>query len=147
MSTEATAGAIYKRLLTYLGPQKWYFLLSIIGFAMFAASAPALAHLMGVVEETLNEPTQENIFLLVSALFAVYLFRGIGTFLGKYFTALVGREIVHALRTQLFNRMLRLPSQYYDNESSGRVISRVIFDVEQVNGASTKALTTEKFTR
>ena len=99
MSTEATAGAIYKRLLTYLGPQKWYFLLSIIGFAMFAASAPALAHLMGVVEETLNEPTQENIFLLVSALFAVYLFRGIGTFLGKYFTALVGREIVHALRT------------------------------------------------
>ncbi|KZY95733.1 lipid ABC transporter permease/ATP-binding protein [Oleibacter sp. HI0075] len=142
MSTEATAGAIYKRLLTYLGPQKWYFLLSIIGFAMFAASAPALAHLMGVVEETLNQPTQENILLLVSALFAVYLFRGVGTFLGKYFTALVGREIVHALRTQLFNRMLRLPSQYYDNESSGRVISRVIFDVEQVNGASTKALTT-----
>ncbi len=142
MATQATAGAIYKRLLTYLGPQKWYFLLSVIGFAMFAASAPALAHLMGVVEETLNEPTQENIFLLVSALFAVYLFRGVGTFLGKYFTALVGREIVHALRTQLFNRMLRLPSQYYDNESSGRVISRVIFDVEQVNGASTKALTT-----
>ena len=142
MPTEATAGAIYKRLLTYLGPQKWYFLLSIIGFAMFAASAPALAHLMGVVEQTLNEPTQENILWLVAALFGIYLFRGVGTFLGKYFTALVGREIVHALRTQLFNRMLRLPSQYYDNESSGRVISRVIFDVEQVNGASTKALTT-----
>ena len=142
MSTEATAGANYKRLLTYLGPQKWYFLLSIIGFAMFAASAPALAHLMGVVEQTLNEPTQENILWLVAALFGIYLFRGVGTFLGKYFTALVGREIVHALRTQLFNRMLRLPSQYYDNESSGRVISRVIFDVEQVNGASTKALTT-----
>ena len=142
MPTEATVGANYKRLLTYLGPQKWYFLLSIIGFAMFAASAPALAHLMGVVEQTLNEPTQENILWLVAALFGIYLFRGVGTFLGKYFTALVGREIVHALRTQLFNRMLRLPSQYYDNESSGRVISRVIFDVEQVNGASTKALTT-----
>jgi subfamily B ATP-binding cassette protein MsbA len=142
MPTEATAGAIYKRLLTYLGPQKWYFLLSIIGFAMFAASAPALAHLMGVVEQTLNEPSQDNILWLVAALFSIYLFRGVGTFLGKYFTALVGREIVHALRTQLFNRMLRLPSQYYDNESSGRVISRVIFDVEQVNGASTKALTT-----
>ena len=142
MSSEMSAGAVYKRLLTYLGPQKWYFLLSVIGFAMFAASAPALAHLMGVVEETLKDPTQKNIFFLVSALFGVYLFRGAGTFLGKYFTALVGREIVHALRTQLFNRMLRLPSFYYDNESSGRVISRVIFDVEQVNGASTKALTT-----
>lgn len=142
MATDVSAGVIYRRLLTYLGPQKWYFLLSVIGFAMFAASAPALAHLMGVVEQTLTEPSQENIHFLVAALFGVYLFRGVGTFLGKYFTALVGREIVHALRTQLFNRMLRLPSQYYDNESSGRVISRVIFDVEQVNGASTKALTT-----
>jgi len=75
-------------------------------------------------------------------LMGVYLYRGIGTFLGKYFTAIVGREVVHALRTELFGRMLRLPSRYYDGESTGRLISRVIFDVEQVNGASTRALTT-----
>jgi subfamily B ATP-binding cassette protein MsbA len=109
---------------------------------MFASSAPALAHLMGVVEKTLQAPTQENIIFLVAVLFGVYLYRGVGTFLGKYFTAIVGREVVHALRTELFGRMLRLPSRYYDGESTGRLISRVIFDVEQVNGASTRALTT-----
>jgi subfamily B ATP-binding cassette protein MsbA len=115
---------------------------SILGFLMFASSAPALAHLMGVVEKTLQAPTQENIIFLVAVLFGVYLYRGVGTFLGKYFTAIVGREVVHALRTELFGRMLRLPSRYYDGESTGRLISRVIFDVEQVNGASTRALTT-----
>jgi subfamily B ATP-binding cassette protein MsbA len=109
---------------------------------MFASSAPALAHLMGVVQQTLVAPTQSNIIFLVAALMGVYLYRGIGTFLGKYFTAIVGREVVHALRTELFGRMLRLPSRYYDGESTGRLISRVIFDVEQVNGASTRALTT-----
>ena len=142
MSAKPKAGALYRRLLTYVWPHKFIFLISIIGFAMFASSAPLLAHLMGVVENTLRDTTQENIIFLVTALIGVYLYRGIGTFLGKYFTAMVGREVVHALRTDLFGRMLRLPSRYYDSESTGRLISRVIFDVEQVNGASTKAVTT-----
>ncbi|AHK15765.1 lipid A export permease/ATP-binding protein MsbA [Thalassolituus oleivorans] len=142
MSQEHTAGRLYRRLLTYVWPHRFVFAVSILGFLMFASSAPALAHLMGVVEKTLQAPTQENIIFLVAVLFGVYLYRGVGTFLGKYFTAIVGREVVHALRTELFGRMLRLPSRYYDGESTGRLISRVIFDVEQVNGASTRALTT-----
>ncbi|MFT6859438.1 MAG: subfamily B ATP-binding cassette protein MsbA, partial [Thalassolituus oleivorans] len=137
-----TAGRLYRRLLTYVWPHRFVFAVSILGFLMFASSAPALAHLMGVVQQTLVAPTQSNIIFLVAALMGVYLYRGIGTFLGKYFTAIVGREVVHALRTELFGRMLRLPSRYYDGESTGRLISRVIFDVEQVNGASTRALTT-----
>lgn len=101
-----------------------------------------LAHLMGMVETTLREPSDEQIYLVVGTLLGVYFFRGLGTFLGKYFSAKVGSGVVFALRTGLYGRMLRLPSQYFDEENSGRLISRVIFDVEQVNGASTKALTT-----
>ena len=135
-------GQVYSRLLKYIWPYKLSFVLSILGFAMFAASAPMLAHLMGVVENTLRDPSDDNIRLLILALLSVYLFRGVGTFLGKYFTAKVGSGVVYSLRTLLFKRMLRLPGYYYDEESSGRLISRVIFDVEQVNGASTRALTT-----
>lgn len=142
MSKKPTAGGLYKRLFTYVWPHKGYFFLSVVGFAIFASSAPALAQLMGVVEKTLRDPSQNNIWFLVLALVAVYFYRGIGTFLGTYFTAKVGREVVHAMRTELFGRMLRLPSRYFDGESTGRLISRVIFDVDQVNGASTKAVTT-----
>ena len=142
MSQQTSAGKLYGRLLTFVWPHRLAFALSILGFIMFAASAPMLAHLMGWVERTLQNPSQENIVLIVGTLLAVYLFRGVGTFLGKYFTSVVGTGVVQALRLQLFERMLRLPSFYYDSESSGRLISRVIFDVEQVNGASTRALTT-----
>ena len=142
MSAKPTAGVLYRRLLTYVWPHKLAFSISILGFAIFASAAPALAHLMGVVENTLRDPSQEKIWFLVLAMVGIYFYRGIGTFLGKYFTAIVGREVVHSLRTELFGRMLRLPSKYYDGESTGRLISRVIFDVEQVNGASTKAVTT-----
>lgn len=140
--TSVTSGHLYKRLLSYVRPHKWAFMVSVVGFIIFAASQPLLAHLMGVVEETLRAPEEDKILLLVFAMVGTFLFRGVGTFLGKYFIAIVGRGVVHHLRVDLFSRMSRLPTSYYDGESSGRLISRVIFDVDQVTGASTRALTT-----
>lgn len=133
---------IYARLLSYVWPHRGPFLISIFGFGLFASAQPALAHLMGLVEETLREPSESAIRLLIMLLMGTFLYRGIGTFLGKYFLAKVARSVVHNLRTELFNKMTRLPSSYYDGESTGRLISRVIFDVDQVTGASTKAITT-----
>lgn len=140
--TKPTAGQLYRRLLSYVWPHKSVFALSLVGFIIFAASQPLLAHLMGVVEETLETPTEDKILLLVGALIATFMFRGVGTFLGKYFIAVVGRNVIHAIRLDLFARMVRLPTHYYESESSGRLISRVIFDVNQVTGAATRALTT-----
>ena len=147
MKTESTAETrsayrVYTRLLSYVWPHRAAFSVSVIGFALFASSQPAMAHLMGLVEKTLREPTQAAILWLIFLLMGTFFYRGIGTFLGKYFLARVARSVVHALRTELFNKMTRLPSSYYDGESSGRLISRVIFDVDQVTGASTRALTT-----
>lgn len=137
-----STGQLYKRLLTYVWPHKWAFALAILGFAIYAASNPLLAHMMGELEKTLANPTEQQIYFLVGSLFFVFLFRGIGTFLGKFFIAVVGRNVVHGLRTELFNKMTVLPSLYYDTQSSGRMISRVTFDVEQVTEASTRSLTT-----
>lgn len=140
--TKSSTRYLYKRLLSYVLPSKLAFFLAIIGFLIYAASSPLLAHMMGLLERTLNDPTQQKVFFLILSLFAIFVLRGLGTFLGKFFIAVVGRNVVHALRTQLFNKMTVLPSEYYDNESSGRMISRITYDVEQVTEASTRSLTT-----
>lgn len=139
---EMSSSVIYRRLVSYVWPLKWSFAIAVLGLVIFASAQPMLAHLMGVVEETLREPTHTQIMLLVGALMGTFLYRGLGTFLGKYFIAIVGRGVVHAIRTELFDKMTLLPSRYYDGESSGRMISRVIFDVDQVTGAATRAITT-----
>ncbi|WP_221798677.1 lipid A export permease/ATP-binding protein MsbA [Oceanobacter mangrovi] len=139
---KVSTSVLYRRLLKYVWPHKWAFAFSVAGLALFASAQPALAHLMGTVEKTLTEPSQEKILTLIALLMGTFFYRGVGTFLGKYFIAVVGRNVVHSLRVDLFNKMSRLPSEYYDNESSGRLISRVTFDVDQVTGASTRALTT-----
>ncbi len=132
---------LYQRLLGYVYPYTGYFILSIIGMLMYAAASPALAHMMGVVEDTLNNISQSKILLVVSALFFIFLFRGTGTFLSKFFIALVGRSVVNDLRVAIFKHMQTLPSAYYESQSSGRMISRLNYDVEQVTRAATSAVT------
>lgn len=141
ISNQNSVIKLYKRLLKYVYPYTGYFILSILGMMMYAAAAPALAHMMGLVEETLNDISQDKIFLVVGGLFFIFLFRGIGTFLSKFFIALVGRSVVNDLRIAVFNHMQDLPSQYYESQSSGRMISRLNYDVEQVTRAATSAIT------
>lgn len=142
MSEQVSVGRLYGRLLTYVKPFIGSFLIAILGFVLFASAAPALSWMMGQITEVLANPKPEDARFVIITLVVIFAYRGLGTFLGKYFIARVGRGVVHSLRTVLFNHMLLLPSNYYDGESTGRLISRVIFDVDQVTGAATKALTT-----
>lgn len=142
MTKKVSVRRLYGRLLTYVKPFIGSFLIAILGFILFASAAPALSWMMGQITEVLANPKPEDARFVIITLIVIFAYRGLGTFLGKYFIARVGRGVVHSLRTVLFNHMLTLPSNYYDGESTGRLISRVIFDVDQVTGAATKALTT-----
>ncbi|MDO6805714.1 hypothetical protein Q4595_24880, partial [Wenyingzhuangia sp. 1_MG-2023] len=73
---------LYKRLLRYVWPHKGAFLISVLGLALYASAQPVLAHLMGLVEETLRDPTEQKILLLIGLLMGTFFYRGVGTFLG-----------------------------------------------------------------
>jgi len=138
---QASDWALYKRLFSYVLEYKALFFLAIFGFALYASSAPMLAHLMVVIEETYHDPTQWARLELVLMILGVYLLRGIGSFLGDYFLARVGRTVVHNLRVHIFNHYLVLPNQFYDQHAKGHLISKITFDAEQVFGSITNAVT------
>lgn len=77
--------------------------------------------------------------LLVMALFFV---RGIGSFTATYAMGRVGRQIVQMFRLQLFDRLLLLPAEKYDQTTSGQLLSRIVYNVDQVTQATGEALTT-----
>ncbi|MFT7264731.1 MAG: subfamily B ATP-binding cassette protein MsbA, partial [Halioglobus sp.] len=68
--------------------------------------------------------------------------RAMGFFVGTYFLSHVARNLVHDLRCELFDKMMFAPSAYYDKATSGALLSKITFNVEQLTGATTKALKT-----
>jgi subfamily B ATP-binding cassette protein MsbA len=136
-----TDWTLYKRLFAYVLRMKGSYALALLGFALYAGTAPLLAHLMVVIEATYKNPEEAARFLLVAMILGVYLMRGVGSFLGDYFLARVGRSVVHQLRVGVLNHYLVLPNQYYEQNAKGHLISKITFDAEQVFGSITNAVT------
>ena len=132
---------LYQRLLVYIKPLKFYFFLSILGNAIYAGASALMAKALEFVIETVQHPNDETRILLPSLIVLLFVLRGLGGFLGGYYISYVGRNIVHQIRTQVFGRYLRLPSHYFDSSSSGHLISRITYNVEQVSSATTDAIT------
>jgi len=72
---------------------------------------------------------------------AIFVARGLFGFMASYATNWVGRQVIFQIRSQMFARLVHLPSRFFDAHSSGILISKLIYDVEQVMNAATKAFT------
>ena len=145
---------IYWRLLAYLKPHLALFLLSMLGFIIFAATQPMLGYTLKFFVDGLSDPdavlfpdfaplSEMRMLKAVPLLIiSISTLQGIGFFLGNYFLARVGLGLVHDLRVQLFNNLLTLPNSYFDSNNSGHLISRITYNVTMVTGAATSAIKT-----
>lgn len=135
---------LYGRLLTYVRRYPTGVVAAVIGFVIYGVSNAALAKMMGWLVDGIQSETLHSSMRLMLPLFVVAVFaaRGLGSFLGTYGMEYVSRKLVSNLRIEVFGNMLRLPARYFDRHSSGHLISRVTYHVEQVTSASTNSLKT-----
>lgn len=130
------------RLLRYLKPYWWALLLTVVGFAINAATEIWIAKLLQYITDAINQNDQSKQDLFPLLIIGLFFVRGVGSFLGNYYSALVSRNLVYELRVEVFNKLLRLPSAFYLANPAGTISSKLIFDVEQVTAASTDSMKT-----
>ena len=156
---------LYRRLLAYIGPYSVAFSVSIVGFLVYSAGNVLLADLLQFLLDSLGESKEHSVGIVESAAHAIWpnthqtaldyariavpiaavvlsLGRALGFFVGNYYMNVVARSVVHTLRTQLFDRLLHLPKRYYDQHTTGGLVSKLTFNVEQVSAAASDALKT-----
>lgn len=155
----ASSLTIYFRLLAYVRPYIGLFLLSLLGFLIFASTQPMLGYMLKYFVDGLSNPDASLFagvpWLLEHAPWLAHLkllqavpllivliavWQGIGSFLGNYYLAKVSMGLVQDLRVELFNNLLTLPNRYFDNHNSGHLISRITYNVTMVTGAATDAI-------
>ncbi len=141
-AVEPSSWRVYKRLLVYVKPYWFAFVISFLAFALYGASQALSAKWLEHVIDAIEQGALEKRSLLALAVLGIFLMRGVGTFVGSYAISHVGREVVHRLRTELFDRMLTLPSDYYQHSSSGDMLAKLTYNVDQVTGAVTNAVKT-----
>lgn len=160
----------YLRLLRYVGRYWLAFLISVLGLFMHSAAEIAFVDLLGYITDTVGamsaganaassvpsagitssiagafygDSNMVNAALVIPLfLILISIVRGLGYLIGSYGLAYVSNFLVHALRTDILNKYLHLPSDFFNRSMSGHLVSVVTFNVQQVTEAGTKAIKT-----
>ncbi len=140
-TAEATGWELYKRLFSYVLNHKLTIVLALIGYVIFAASTPAATWWLGWTVDAISSENYETLRILSPLIcIAITLGRGVGSFLGGYSMAGLANLVMHKLRCQLVDRLVCLPASYFDRHSTGRLVSKVTYDVTQIAGAASDAI-------
>jgi subfamily B ATP-binding cassette protein MsbA len=74
------------------------------------------------------------------SLLVIFFTKAVAEFLGNVLVQYVGHAAIMDLRNQVFSRLIQQPVGFFQNNSTGRVMSAVINDVEQMRSAFSEYL-------
>jgi len=141
-SLDRDAWPTYRRLLGYSLPHWRIMLLAALATAALAGVDTAFAALIKpLLDRAFVDQNQDYIRLLPFYIVGLFVLRGLSSFASVYGMAWVARRVVKDMRERVFNKLLLLPSRYYDRVNSAQLVSRLTFFVEQIAEATTTVLT------
>jgi subfamily B ATP-binding cassette protein MsbA len=136
-----TSLQLYLRLLHYVRPYAGQFSFSVLTLVIVAATEPAFPALLKPLLDGNFIHRQEPLLAWLPLLIiAIFLVRGLASLLSGYAAGWVANKVVMDLRNEMFAKLIRLPTHYYDNHNSGGLVSKFTFDVLQVTGAATSVV-------
>jgi ATP-binding cassette, subfamily B, bacterial MsbA len=131
---------IYKRLLIYLAPYKARLGWSVIFMGLTSLMISAQAYLIKpVLDKVILAKNLELGMYLPPALVLVTILKGGAAYARDYMMGWVGQRIVNDVRDQLYTHIESLSFSYFTKTPTGVIISRIVNDVNLVQGALTKA--------
>jgi len=143
MSNDMTSRELYLRLLTYVRPYWKVFAAGLAAMGLSALAEPVFPAMMKkLLDDGFSQSAGQWDWLIYPlAIMGIFLARAVFGFIGEYAMSWVSNNVVTELRQAMFSRMVRLPTRYYSDNLSGRLMSRIAYDVTGVAGAATNALT------
>jgi subfamily B ATP-binding cassette protein MsbA len=137
-----SAGPLYRRLFVYVKPFWPMLLLGLFANILYSVIDAGFTYMMrpfldkGFINIDLSFVKKIPLIVLIGI-----TTRGLVSAAGSYCMTWVARSVVNILRQRVFTHIVRLPADYYDEATSGQLLSKILYDVEQVAQVSADALT------
>jgi ATP-binding cassette, subfamily B, multidrug efflux pump len=141
---------LFKRVLVFLKPHKVMFTLTVIGTIFNAILSPIRPLIlffmidkfvdkktdfgdgfMGKLNEIdlVLQPDNGFLYWTIIAILTIIL-EAVLRFITVYYTNLIGQKIIADMREKLFNHVITFKIQYFDKTPIGRLVTRLVSDVE-----------------
>ena len=138
---QTNSRVLYLRLLTYLRPYWKPFALASLGMVGTAMTEPVFPAIMKfVLDSGFKTDDARMIWIIPASILLLFFVRAILSFCTSYLMTWISTHLVTDLRRQMFAKILVMPTQAFHDQSPGKIISRLLYDADNVNQASTNVL-------
>lgn len=138
---DARTWRTYKRLLGYTRRFRTAGYIAIVGMIVDPVCLSVFTGMLKpLIDNLFVEKDPYTIFWMPIWIVCIFLVRGVASYATDYGIAYVGRNVVQAIRVDVFAAYLRLPAAFFAREPSGQQISRITYTSEQVASASADSL-------
>jgi len=140
---DKTTWQTFKQLWPYIANYKLGLIVAIVALVINAASDTLmLSMLKPLLDQGFTYDDVAGDFLKWMPVYLVVLMvvRGLSSFVSAYCLSWVSGNVVMTMRRRMFNHFMKMPVSFFDQESSGALLSRITYDSEQVASATSSAL-------
>ena len=133
--------SLYWRLLHYLQPHWFWFVVAVVGFLLAAGAETSFAYVLGQIIDTFEASETRDardIWYFPALMVGLAAVRALGAIAGELLLARISFGIVHVIRCDLFDRLLVVPSAYYDRSGRGQLLSRLTYSAAQLRDTVTE---------
>lgn len=149
MTNHEKVSSLYKRLLSQV-KHLWHFLaLAAVGSIFFSAADASMIYLINPIlnygfgsSGDITKQSASILMLMGVGMVGLLTLRAVGSFLSQYFIGSLGQKVVYKFRKDIYKRFMDLPASFFDKHSSGQIISRLLYNVDQVTEATSTAIIT-----
>ena len=128
-----TLSATFTRILGLLKPHTARMLVALFAMMITAATEPAVASMMKLLlDKGFSETRSFSLWMVPVFVVGIFVVRGLSTFTTSYLMSSVSGMLMSTLRQQMFSRLLDVPLSYYRDNSTGKVISAMMIEVNQI---------------
>ncbi|WP_334055825.1 ABC transporter ATP-binding protein [Polaribacter sp. P097] len=124
---------IFKRLMSFAKRYKLYFFIassSTILLALFSVLSPYI--LINTVDDYILTKDKEGLLNYTMLMLGVLLIEVLLQFTFIYFANWVGQHIIRDIRAKIFRHILQFKMSYFDKNSVGKLVTRVVSDIETI---------------
>jgi len=131
-----------KRLAALAGGHWRGFVLAVLAMAVFAGTEIGFAFAVERLTALLGDASEPWDRWLPVGVLGLFLVRGMAGFVSAWQLGRIGRSVVGRMREMLFERFLRMPVRSMEQRPRAELLSRMLYDAEQVADASSTVITT-----
>ncbi len=133
----------FRRLWPIISPFRIGLIVAAVALIINAAGDTLMLSLLQpLLDEGFGKASNDVLKWMPLIVIALMVMRGLSGFVSSYCISWVSGKVVMQMRRRLFSHMMGMPVSFFDQQSTGTLLSRITYDSEQVASSSSSALIT-----